>query len=74
MRANNVNGLVFSSNTVDIGEFFDKTNLQGKTYFGKHCNNINYSDNEYTDSGFLGNKKIAQTDGISVWAEVNSQL
>ncbi len=74
MRANNVNGLVFSSNTVDIGEFFDKTNLQGKTYFGKHCNNINYSDNEYTDGGFLGNKKIAQTDGISVWAEVNSQL
>lgn len=74
MRVNNVNGLVFSGNTVDTGEFFDKTNLQGKTYFDKYCNNIDYSDNEYTDGGFLGSKKIAQTDSVSVWAEVNSQF
>lgn len=74
MRVNNVNGLVFSSNTVDIGEFFDETNTQGKTYFGKYCNNIDYSDNEYADGGFLDIRKTAQADSISVWAEVNSQL
>ena len=74
MRVNNVNGLDFSGNTVDTGEFFDKTNLQGRAYFGKHCNNIDYSDNEYTDSGFFDSKKIIQTDSVSVWAEVNSQL
>lgn len=74
MRVNNVNGLIFSSNTVDTGKFFDKTNLQGKAYFGKHCNNVDYSGNEYIDGGFLGSKKAAQADGISVWAQINSQL
>lgn len=74
MRVNNVNGLVFSSNTVDTGEFFDETNTQGKTYFGKYCNNIDYSDNEYADGGFLDIRKTAQADSVSVWAEVNSQL
>ncbi len=74
MSANNINGLVFSRNNVDIGEFFDKTNLQGRVYFGKYCNNVNYYDNEYIDGGFLGSKKTVQADSISVWAEVNSQL
>ncbi len=74
MMVNNVNCLVFGGNTVDAGEFFDKTNLQGKAYFGKYCNNIDYYDNEYIDGGFLDSKKIAQTDSISVWAAVNSQL
>ncbi len=74
MRVNNVNGLVFSSNTVDTGEFFDETNTQGKTYFSKYCNNIDYSDNEYADGGFLDIRKTAQADSVSVWAEVNSQL
>ena len=74
MRANNVNGLIFSRNTVDIGGIFDKVNLQGKNYFGKYCNNVGYSDNKYIDGGFLDNKKTAQAESISVWAEVNSQL
>ena len=46
-----------SGNTVNTGEFFDKSNLQGKIYFGKYCNNVDYSDNEYTDGGFLNSKK-----------------
>ena len=74
MRVNNVNGLVFSKNTVDTGEFFDKTNQQGKTYFDECCNNIDYSDNEYIDGGFLDSKKIVQAENIYVWAEANSQL
>lgn len=67
-------GLVFSGNTVDIGEFFDKDTVQGRAYFGEYCNNVDYSDNEYIDDGFLDSKKIAQTESISVWAQVNSQL
>ena len=74
MRVNNVNGLVFSRNTVDIGGFFDKATVQGKVYFGKYCNNVSCFDNEYIDGGFLDNKKIAQAESISVWAEVNSRL
>lgn len=74
MRVNNINGLVFSRNTVNIGEFFDKINSQGRTYFGEYCNNIGYSDNKYADSGLQDNKEIAQSDSIKVWAEVNSQL
>lgn len=74
MRVNNVNGLVFSGNTVDSGEFFDKTNLQGRVYFGSYCDNVEYSGNEYVDGGFLDSKKIAQAENISVWAKVNSQL
>ena len=74
MRANNINGLVFSRNTVNTGEFFDKTNLQGRVYFGKYCNNVDYYNNEYIDGGFFDTKKTAQADSISVWAEVNSRL
>lgn len=74
LKANNVNGLIFSGNTVDIGEFFDKDTVQGRSYFGEYSSNITYSDNEYINSGFLANKKIAQTESISVWAQVNSQL
>mgnify|MGYP003292079669 CR=1 FL=1 len=74
MRVNNVNGLVFSGNTVDVGGFFDESNSQGVNYFGKYCNNVSYIDNGYADGGFLDNKKIIRTESISVWAEINSQL
>ncbi len=74
IRVNNVNGLVFSANTVDVGTFFEKYNLQGTVQMSEYCSNITYSDNHCTDGGFLDNKKIVQTDSISVWAEVNSQL
>ncbi len=74
MRVNNVNGLVFSGNTVNTGKFFDEASLQGKSYFSKYCNNVNYSDNEFVDGGFLDSKEIVQAENISVWAQVNSQL
>ena len=74
MRVNNINGLVFSSNTVDTGKYFDKYNMQGKIQMFKYCSNITYSDNDYISSGILGEKKIIQSDSISVWAQVNSQL
>lgn len=73
-KLNEVNAADFGLSEDNAGEFFDKTNLQGKAYFGKYCNNIDYYDNEYIDGGFLDSKKIAQTDSISVWAAVNSQL
>ncbi len=74
MRANNVNGLVFSGNTVDTGEFFDEESVQGKIQMSEHCSNITYSDNNFINGGFLDNKKIVRTESISVWAEVNAQL
>lgn len=37
LRANNVNGLVFSGNTVDTGKSFESSSKQGKLYFGKYC-------------------------------------
>ena len=74
MRVNNVNGLVFSKNTVDTGEFFDKANLQGRLQMFGYCSNITFSDNEYINGGFLDSKKIVQTNNISVWARANSQL
>ena len=74
MRVNNVNGLVFSKNTVDTGDFFDKANLQGRLQMFGYCSNITCSDNEYINGGFLDIKKIVQTNNISVWARANSQL
>ena len=74
IRVNNVNGLVFSGNTVDVGEFFEKYSLQGKIQMFEYCSNITYEDNDFLNGGFLDSKKIVQTDSISVWAQVNSQL
>ena len=74
MKVNNVNGLVFRGNSVNIGGYFDEDNVQGRAYFGKYCNNIDYSDNEYINGGFLESKKTVQAESISVWAEVNSRL
>ena len=74
MRVNNVNGFVFSGNTVDTGEYFDNNNVQGKIRMSEYCSNITYSDNGYIYGGFLDSKKTVQAESISVWAEVNSQL
>ena len=74
MKVNNVNGLVFSSNTVDTGEYFAEYNLQGKIYMFKYCSDITYSDNNFISSGVLSEKEIIQSDSITVWAQVNSQL
>ncbi len=74
LKANNVNGLVFSNNTVDIGDSFDKNKVQGKIYLSKYCDNVTYSDNTFINSGFLREKEIVQTETASVWAQVNSQF
>lgn len=74
IRVNNVNGFVFSGNTVDTGEFFESVSVQGRVQMSEYCSNITYSDNNFVNSGFLDSKKIVQTDSISVWAEANSQL
>ena len=74
MRADNVNGLVFTDNTIDAGDFFDSTARQGKLRFEEYCSNITYTDNIFVNSGFLRYKEIAESDNICVWAQVNSQF
>ena len=74
MRTDNVNGLVFSENTVDTGDFFDNSSVQGSLWFGEYCSNVKYTDNIFVNSGFMQNKEIAESDSIRVWAKINSQL
>lgn len=74
MRADNINGLVFTDNTIDVGDFFDSTSRQGKLRFGKYCSNITYTDNIFDNSGFLRLREIAESDSVFVWAQVNSQF
>ncbi|MBO5935808.1 MAG: hypothetical protein J6Q94_10015 [Clostridia bacterium] len=74
MRANNINGLVFTGNTIDTGDFFDSTSGQGKLRFGEYCANISYTDNTFVNSGFLRYREIAESDNVLVWAQVNSQF
>ena len=74
MRTDNINGLVFSENTVDTGDFFDNSSVQGSLWFGEYCSNVKYTENIFVNSGFMQNKEIAESDSIRVWAEINSQL
>ncbi len=74
MRSDNINGLVFTDNTIDAGDFFDSTSRQGKVRFGEYCSNITYIDNVFVNSGFFRHKEIAESDNVCVWAQVNSQL
>ena len=74
MKADNVNGFVFSDNRIDSGDFFAEQMSQGRLSFGRYCSNVTYCNNEFTDSGFMENKKIVQAESIAVWAQINSQL
>lgn len=74
MKADNVNGFVFSDNTIDTGDFFNQQMSQGRLSFGRYCSNVTYCNNEFTDSGFMEIKKIVQAESIAVWAQINSQL
>ncbi|MEE1012156.1 MAG: hypothetical protein U0L11_09025 [Acutalibacteraceae bacterium] len=74
MRINNINRLVLSENTVDTGDFFDNSSVQGSLWFGEYCSNVKYTDNIFVNSGFMQNKEIAESDSIRVWAQINSQL
>ena len=74
MRADNINGLIFTDNSIDVGDSFDSTSRQGKLRFGKYCSNITYTDNIFDNSGFLRLREIAESDSVFVWAQVNSQF
>ncbi len=74
MKVNNVNGLIISGNTVDTGNFFENDTAQGRVEMYNYCSNIDYSDNAFISSGFLGYKKIVRSDSLSVWAQANSKL
>ena len=74
MRTDNINGLVFSENTVDTGDFFDNSSVQGSLWFREYCSDVKYTDNIFINSRFMQNKEIAESDSIRVWAEINSQL
>lgn len=70
LRANNVNGLVFTDNTVDTGSTFKRETIRGKTWFGQYCSNITFENNDYTPNI----KQIAKSEKFRTWAEINSQL
>ena len=74
LKANNVNGLAFADNTIDVGSDFEKSASQGRLYFYGLCENVKYSGNTWTDAGFLNFKEIAKAENLSVWAQINSQL
>lgn len=74
LRANNVNGFIFSGNTVTVGEFFDESSSSGRIYFGEFSDNVTYEENNFTDGGVLGIREAVKADSVKVWAEINSQL
>ena len=74
LRTNNVNGLIFTNNTIDPGNTFEPDSHQGKAYFDKHCLNVTFAENEWTDEGANGTRKIAESQNVSVWAHINSQI
>ena len=74
LRADNVNGLTFTDNTVDAGDYFDNVSIQGRILFGDYCSNTVYADNVFVKKGFLRFKEIVKAEKLSVWAQVNSQL
>ncbi len=74
MKADNVNGFVFTDNTIDTGDFFTQQLSQGRISYGRYCSNVKYSSNDFVDSGFMEMKKIAVAENIAVWAQINSQL
>ena len=74
MSVNNVNGFVFSNNTIDSGNFFDSHKKKGKIEFDKYCSNVTYTDNTFISKGLFGVNQIVMADDIYVWAQINSQL
>ena len=74
LRADNVNGLTFTDNTVDAGDYFDNVSIQGRMQFGDYCSNTTYADNVFVKKGFLRFKEIVKAEKLLVWAQVNSQL
>ena len=70
LNANNVNGLIFSDNTIDAGRKFPLKSGRGRAWFGQYCSNVICSNN--TCKSDL--KKISRAENFKIWAEINSQL
>lgn len=69
LRANNVNGLVFTGNTVDPGKDFAAGLSSARAYFGRYCTNVTFGENEWNNC-LSGMTAKAQTP--MVWADANS--
>lgn len=69
LKANNINGLVFTDNTIDTGSTFEPEFIRGKAWFGKYCSNVTYKDNSFNP----GTKQIARGENPEIWAQINSQ-
>ena len=70
LNANNVNGLIFTDNTVEAGKKFKFESGRGKAWFGQYCSNITYGNNDCTPEV----KQTVKAEKIRTWAEINSQL
>ncbi len=71
MVINNVNGYVFSGNTITLGESFTQDIVQGRSYFLRDCANVELSKNTYTDVGPHSLVRLVRSDSPFVWARIN---
>lgn len=69
LNANNVNGLVFTSNTIDAGETMPKRLSSARAYFGRYCDNITFDNNEWQNC-LAG--ETAKAKKPSLWARINN--
>lgn len=70
LNANNVNGLIFTGNTIEAGKFFKLESGRGKAWFGQYCSNVTYESNNFAPNI----KQSAKAENFRTWAEINSQL
>ena len=70
LNANNINGLVFSGNTVDAGTEMPKSKTSARAYFRKYCSGITFENNIWQNC-ILGD--IAKAKKPSLWARINSK-
>ena len=68
LNANNVNGLVFSGNTISPGTRFPYYATHGKTWFGAYSANITMNENRW-EGCLLG--EIPQAENFSLWVRLN---
>ncbi|MBP9989461.1 MAG: hypothetical protein KBT46_08180 [Ruminococcus sp.] len=70
LNANNINGLVFSSNVIDAGKQLPKNKFCTAAFFGKYSSNISFENNLWINCIFC---EIINSDNIAVWAKINSK-
>ncbi len=69
LNANNVNGLIFSSNNIDAGENMPKRISSARAFFGKYCSDITFEKNSWKNC-IAG--ETAKTESAALWARINS--